>query len=206
MLAQQASKLHEQQSLSRTALKALVRARRRTTAYLLGKLPSDVCDTLLAVASDPVTKDTTTDAISHRTLTGLSDPSLALKESGYRQIAVQLSEPGRVENFEEFLLPSNPGLMARVEAILGPVMRCRIGELPVRAQLDWHIDPGEQNRFIALIEGDHCFEIDVDGAVETIDMARGEVWFVNTAWPHRVTNIGNRNRFALLGMLPEAPA
>ncbi len=81
--------------------------------------------------------------------------------------------------------------------------RCRIGVLDPGDALPLHIDDGTHRRFVALLSGEHSFQIVYKSQIVDVPMSVGEVWFINAAWPHMVINTGPTERYALLGMFKE---
>ncbi len=79
--------------------------------------------------------------------------------------------------------------------------RARIAILPPNSEIDWHIDMNTKVscRLHALIENkDFVFEIDRKGTIKQIPFEPGQIFFTNTAYPHRVYNRTDRPRVSLL--------
>lgn len=80
-----------------------------------------------------------------------------------------------------------------------PVCRMRYATLDVKQKLPYHIDQPGNDRFIVVLKGEQV--INIRTKTDTIQrlMLPGEVWYINSNWDHQVTNIGNRQRLAMLG-------
>jgi hypothetical protein len=79
--------------------------------------------------------------------------------------------------------------------------RARIAVLPPGGQIDWHIDlsTAVSCRFQLLVKNDGFqFEINRRGSIESIPFREGELYFTNTAFPHRVVNPTDYERISLL--------
>ena len=79
--------------------------------------------------------------------------------------------------------------------------RARIAILPPKSEISWHIDMNTKIscRFHILIKNpDFIFEINRKGVIEKIPFQEGDIYFTNTAYPHRVYNPTNKKRISLL--------
>ena len=79
--------------------------------------------------------------------------------------------------------------------------RARIGILPPKSEIDWHIDTNTSVscRFHILITNPKAiFEINRKGCIEGLSFQTGFIYFTNTAYPHRVYNPTNKERISLL--------
>lgn len=184
-----------------SSLRDLVIARKRPASRKVGLLTQDAIDTILGELALFSLPETTDQSIAHRSHGGLSVNNDDLLECGYRQFALQRVLPGDdPTDYQNFVLPIHDDLIAPLVRSVGPICRTRIGVMPAGGMLDWHVDPGNQQRFICLLQGSHKVQLNVDGQEEDVPMGIGEVWAINTAWPHKVANTGTVDRIALLGM------
>ena len=63
----------------------------------------------------------------------------------------------------------------------------------------YHVDPPGKDRFVMVIEGSQDFYIEDKAGEHIQPMKLGEVWYVNSNWPHKIENTGSTTRVALLG-------
>ena len=79
--------------------------------------------------------------------------------------------------------------------------RLRIAILPPKSEISWHIDMNTtvSCRFhILLKNSDFIFEVKRRDVIERVPFEEGDIYFTNTAYPHRVSNPTNRKRISLL--------
>jgi quercetin dioxygenase-like cupin family protein len=74
----------------------------------------------------------------------------------------------------------------------------RVSSLKPYAEIPEHIDDPDQIRALALIDGQQNFTLRINDEETEYPMVKGEVWYINTAWPHRVKNPDDTTRLALL--------
>lgn len=96
-------------------------------------------------------------------------------------------------------------LHASITNLVGPCRRIRIAQLDAKAHIPEHIDDPHQHRVIALLTGQHIFSINQNNHDHVIPMQMGELWYINSAWPHKVVNPHPYPRLALLLDLEAAP-
>ena len=80
------------------------------------------------------------------------------------------------------------------------VYRTRIAITPANHSLDWHIDTDTSvlcRIQIAANSSNSVFEINRKNNIESIAMNKGECWFINVGWNHRVVN-GSGERIVLI--------
>ena len=186
-------------SLSRNQLRQLSAARRRPPFELKGTLPEELVEDLLCFWRANSAKNILSDMMDQRTSLGLPLENAAYLSQDYSQIALQeLSEgedPGCPENYN---IPVDEALVKAIEKTAGPICKARLSGLMPGGQISEHIDDPTQTRSLALIEGDHEFWVRSGEGYDRVPMGVGELWFVNTAWTHKVVNRFSALRVALM--------
>ena len=91
------------------------------------------------------------------------------------------------------------GISAIEKIIGGKCYRLRYSTLEPGAVLDWHVDQPTLDRFICVLSGKQRFEIKQRKNTFNVTQEPLAVWFINASWEHRVINIGEDKRLALLG-------
>jgi hypothetical protein len=69
------------------------------------------------------------------------------------------------------------------------VCRFRISETQPHYEIPWHIDTNTSvacRAQICITNDDSKFEFKTRQGIKTLQMAPGELWFINTGWNHRV--------------------
>ncbi len=79
------------------------------------------------------------------------------------------------------------------------VRRLRYATLEPGAVLDWHMDQPNYDRFICVLKGVQRYEVMKRGEPHHIVQEPLDVWYINASWEHRVLNMQNEIRVALLG-------
>ena len=75
----------------------------------------------------------------------------------------------------------------------------RWSKLNANKELDWHIDPADWDRFVINVNVSSICEIKTHKETISFIMKPGEIWYLNSSWPHRIINNNPINRVALLG-------
>lgn len=70
----------------------------------------------------------------------------------------------------------------------------RFGKLKPHSEIPEHLDPASSYRFLIILSG-YCYFISEDDSIELVS---GDVYYVNSAYKHKVIN-GEYERLALLG-------
>ena len=91
------------------------------------------------------------------------------------------------------------GISAIEKIIGGKCYRLRYSTLEPGAVLDWHVDQPTLDRFICVLSGKQRFEIKQRKNTFNVTQEPLAVWFINASWEHRVINISEDKRLALLG-------
>lgn len=190
--------------LSRERARQLVKARKLPVSRRLGALPGDLVERLVAFHSQNRQANILDEAIRNRRDRGVPFENAEYLNRHYSQVALQrLRRGGDATVAADFDLAVESALCDEVRAIAGPAFRMRISCLEGSAEISEHIDDPRQRRAIALLQGEQEFVLWTADEHHRLDMQIGELWFVNTAWPHRVVNPGAVPRLALLVDLPE---
>lgn len=120
--------------------------------------------------------------------------------SSYRQILLQhAATSGLFE--KDFIVDYQSDILSDLRRILNDLdfFRARLSVLPPRQSLDWHIDTDTSVacRIQFILSGDASWSIDRKGVIESKVMRRGEIWFANTGYLHKVENRSDQDRWVL---------
>ncbi|MEM8689876.1 MAG: aspartyl/asparaginyl beta-hydroxylase domain-containing protein [Pseudomonadota bacterium] len=186
-------------ALSRSQLRQLSQARKRPAFERLGVLPRSVIAALLRFWEENKQNNALSDMMEERARLGLPLENAAYLSEHYSQVLLQTPALGGDPSCaEDYVVPSDAALVSAIQDIAGPFTKARLSALRPGGTIAEHIDDPTQTRSLALLDGDHEFWIRTGSSLERVPMRRGEVWFVNTAWPHWVVNPFDRVRMALL--------
>lgn len=186
-------------AFSKEQLRQLITARKRPISKKMGKLPDNVLSELREFWAQNSNKNILADMIKTRTEKGLPLEDSAYLSKEYSQVLLQnFLKSTDAANPENFTDPIDQDLVYSIEKSTGQFCKARLSCLLPSGKIAEHIDDPKQTRIIALIEGDHKFSIKGPKGYETIPMKLGELWFVNTAWPHKVINNFPNKRVALM--------
>lgn len=188
-------------------IKDLALARRRPLAVCFGTLSARVVRQALSFYEENRDHNILAQAIENRSARALKIDNSAYLSQSYQQFEIQhLKDGGDSENRKDFTSPADASLMSEIERIVGRCYRSRISVLNPGGMIPRHIDDPDQLRVIAILSGRHCFSFFEKSATKQIAMGIGELWFVNTAWEHEVTNPYETDRIALLLNLFDLPS
>ncbi len=173
---------------------------------MLGALPEAIVSELLLFWQENKDQDILTTSIKLRKERNIPMEGDEALSGSYSQVALQeLKQGGDAANPKDFTWALQPKIVRIIEDMIGPAHRMRISALQADASIPEHIDNPEQIRIIILLEGEQEFTLQTKTESQHIEMKIGELWFVNTAWPHSVMNKGPHTRLALLIDLAEMP-
>lgn len=82
------------------------------------------------------------------------------------------------------------------------IYRLRISEMKPNHEMNWHIDTDTSvlcRAQICLNDNDSVFEFNRRNKIEKFQMKKGEIWFINTGWLHRVVSGSDMRRSAIFG-------
>jgi len=127
---------------------------------------------------------------------------------GYDQYDIQYPEYNQYDDPDYFFTETDytsakpeftKGIEA-IEKIIGSrCYRLRYSTLEPGAVLDWHMDQPTLDRFIIVLSGKQRYEVMKRGEPHHIVQEPLDVWYINASWEHRVLNMQNEIRVALLG-------
>lgn len=193
--------------LSRERARQLLKARKLPVSRKLGTLPGTLVNRLVEFHAFNKHSNILGEAIQNRQERGVPLENVGYLNKHYSQVALQrLRRGGDVTVTADFDVPIVQELCDEVRAVAEAACRMRIGCLEGYAEISEHVDDPRQRRAIALLEGEQVFSLRAGDEYHRLDMRVGDLWFVNTAWPHRVVNPGTVPRLALLVDLPDLPA
>ena len=127
---------------------------------------------------------------------------------GYDQYDIQYPEYNQYDDPDYFFTETdyvlakpefNPGIEAIEKTIGGRCYRLRYSTLEPGAVLDWHMDQPTLDRFIIVLSGKQRYEVVKRGEPHHVIQEPLDVWYINASWEHRVLNMQNEIRVALLG-------
>lgn len=76
----------------------------------------------------------------------------------------------------------------------------KLAELHPNSSLPWHFDDPYYMRFIIVLEGEHNLYYENRKNIHIKEpMGPRQVWALNPSWKHKVENVTNKTRIALLG-------
>lgn len=183
--------------LTRQQLRQLVAARKRPLCQPLGTLSKQQIRLLVKAYYQFSHRHQLTHTIHQRQARNLVTDGQDYLLQHYHQ--VHLYQHGVL------LEPDCQALISSLFDTFGPCKRVRVSALAGKAHLPNHIDDPQQHRAIALLQGHHSFTIQQPTLATPIPMQIGELWYINTAWPHSVVNPNPEPRLALLLDLSHAP-
>jgi len=183
-------------------LKQLAIARQRPMCLYLGELDKKLQQQLTDYYFNSA-HNTLQHAIFQRQERNIPTDHQSYLYQHYRQL--QIHPAVNKEKPPNTLFNLDLSIINTLTQALGPLNRIRISSLAPCASLPLHIDDPLQNRAIALLAGNQTFTINTKNNHFDLDMQQGEIWFVNTTWPHTVHNPGTQPRLALLLDLQDLP-
>ena len=183
----------------------IIENRRLPAALKIGHLEEPQVELLLHRFKGGEFPLSTDKALSQRTNAGLPTDEFS-SDGCYEHYEVQSCRPtGNSLDASEYRDFASRCVERTVTSVISNAYRTRLGVLSAGCSLPKHIDDPLHYRFISILEGENEFWIEVDNAEQLFDMKIGEVWFVNTSFPHYVRNTGPGARVALLTMSQEIP-
>lgn len=126
----------------------------------------------------------------------------------YRQILLQKKQESAEDDVNEYLYTKwDPSHSTRytipfLNTLFKNVYRFRMSEMKGDHELNWHIDADTSvicRAQICLSNSDSVLEFRDKQGIHKLVMQKGDVWFINTGWNHRVVNGDNIRRSAILG-------
>ena len=165
-------------------------------------LKSSVPEDVLIQASDILDTHTGNDLGTDSYEISTTCPHPALLEKNYRQILIQQQVEGQVDekSYTNWLKGSDP-IKNYLEHEFGTVYRTRVTDTLPEGVIDWHIDTNTSVMCriqICIEAAGSIFEFIRKGHIESFEMKRGEMWFINVGWSHRVTNHANQHRRVII--------
>ena len=129
-------------------------------------------------------------------------------EDKYRQVLMQKKALGNGDDVDEYLYTEwDHHYLIRythpyIQTLFNNVYRFRLSEMKGDHELSWHIDADTSvicRAQICLSDSESLLEFRDKAGVHKLQMKKGEVWFINTGWNHRVVNGSNIRRSAIWG-------
>ena len=193
--------------MNRFLLKMVARVRRLPECALLGVLSADEVRHALDVGCELGASAELDGAIASRRDRGLAGAAGVELSRVYRQCDVQVAASGEDGGVREACRHScDDAVVESVERHVGIVCRTRVTYLSPGASLPRHVDDPRQRRVIVPLGGAGTFSFVPPAKTAVLPMSTGELWFVNTAFEHEVTNEGRETRVALIADVVEVDA
>ena len=162
------------------------------TYYKMGNVSFDTVRELNAVLNSRKGSDIGTDEYSIANQIDYKKTHNALPDK-YRQILLQNKEMGEEDEFsysnwkvDDYKIDST---VCDIYEFFDSERRFRVSEMQPNHELSWHIDTNTSvacRAQICLNDHDATFEFKDRDGHHIVNMEPGELWFVNTGWPHRV--------------------
>ena len=167
--------------------------------FKLGEFDQNLINDVMKVYSDTINEN----HIGSRSTYEMSidSPLRTYFPETYRQIILQkpLTDGSFEKDYQSF--EENTVILNKVNNLLKGITfyRCRIATLPAGDVLDWHIDTNTSvlSRVHFIISDNAHWFIDRKGTVEGKILKKGEIWFTNTGYNHKVINDTNKDRIVL---------
>jgi hypothetical protein len=124
----------------------------------------------------------------------------------YRQILLQGNSLIDKESLDEYTYNRwDNGYKLRytrpfLDEIFDRTVRFRLSEMVGHHEIKWHIDTDTSvacRAQICLTDDDSIFEFKTRDGVHSLKMKKGECWFINTGWSHRVVSGNDMRRTAV---------
>lgn len=162
----------------------------------LGVVSDDVVDKLNEIADRRAGNDLGSDAYN---ISQHCDVNNVFIDTGYRQILIQERQLD-VDTADEHLYTEyNEDIIV---PFFNQIYRLRISEMAPGHEMNWHIDTDTSvmcRAQICLNDNDSIFQFKRRGEIEQFTMKKGEMWFINTGWLHRVVSKDLVRRSAIFG-------
>jgi len=185
--------------LSRVQLRELAKARRLPLSKKLGVLNENIIERLLGFYYESRNRNMISESVVSRKERNIPIENIDYVSENYGQIYLQqLRSGGDPTNRYDYCDPVCKEIVESIESVVGAACRMRLASLKTGAEIPEHIDDPKQHRVIALLNGQHDFIQNTKMGTATVKMKIGELWYVNTAFPHRVNNTGEYERIVLL--------
>lgn len=180
--------------------------RKELSAYkILDNISSTIVKDLLLITNERKDNDLGSDAYEISSLCNYKDVFNA--EHNYRQILLQTKLEKNSQPTDEYAYSVwdkrvDKKLIKHLEFLFGKIFRFRISVMNKDHHLNWHIDTDTSvicRAQICLNENDSSFEFNIKGKKFELLTNPGDVYFINTGWPHRVVTRKKDRIVAIFG-------
>ncbi len=179
--------------------KKLLQSRKRPVVRHIGQLPASLIADLLTYWQNQSERNDLSEAITSRKERQLPIQGIETIDRDYAQLyLLKAQNHGATSQIKETISSVENILTRRVGEITGPLSQMRISTLESGAKIPMHIDDPEQCRVVSLLQGAQEFVLENKAGRHKVEMMPGDLYFVNTAWPHSVLNTSVVERVALL--------
>lgn len=167
--------------------------------FKLGEFDQDLIDDIMKVYYDTINENHIGSESNYEM--SIESPLRTYFPKTYRQIILQnpVTDGSFEKDYQSF--DENTDILNKVKDLLKGITfyRCRIATLPAGDVLDWHIDTNTSilSRVHFIISDNAHWFIDRKGTVEEKILKKGEIWFTNTGYNHKVINDTDRDRIVV---------
>lgn len=157
----------------------------------LGEIDSNTVDLLKKLALSDSSNDLGSDSYNITQSVDLSGVfGVKLEEDLYRQILLQKSPSQATSEFNYTEWDSRASLIKDVlSKYFDNIYRFRISIMKPHNSINWHIDTDTSvccRAQIAISGNDSVMEFKTKSGIDSLIISPGELFFINTGWPHRV--------------------
>ena len=163
----------------------------------LGEVAPNIVDKLNSIADERQANDLGGDNYNISQLCDVEN--VFAPKDFYRQILIQEKDVEGDQTDEHVYTKYNADISV---PFFEQIYRLRISEMTAGHEMNWHIDTDTSvmcRAQICLNDNDSVFQFNRKGVIEEFTMKKGEMWFINTGWSHRVVSHEKTRRVAIFG-------
>jgi hypothetical protein len=163
----------------------------------IGDVPKKVVDQLNNIIESNLGNDLGSDNYNISQLCDVEN--VFAPKTYYRQILIQEKNCNQESIDEHVYTEYNENISI---PFFNKIYRLRISEMLDNNEMNWHIDTDTSvmcRAQICLNDNDSIMQFNRKGVIEQVHMKKGEMWFINTGWLHRVVTHDDVRRAAIFG-------
>lgn len=167
------------------------------TFQFIGTVPEELVEKLNNIADAREGNDLGTDLYNISQLCDVEN--IFAPKNVYRQILLQEKNCEESSTDEHVYTEYNVDINI---PFFKKIYRLRISEMSANHEMNWHIDTDTSvmcRAQICLNDNNSVFQFERKGQIEEFVMKKGEMWFINTGWKHRVVAGDSVRRAAIFG-------